>query len=69
MDKITRCIDEIVKVSITDLKMMTDIICDKYDIPLKDREAVSRGVLKEYIACGKMAVNVVDTLKELNHDN
>lgn len=60
-----KAIEEIVLVAFEDLAMMTDIICDKHDIPKEEREDVRRRVIKDFSAYGKIAVNIVDTLKEL----
>ena len=69
MDNKEKCVSEILISTIKGLKVMTDNTCDKYDIPQDEREDVRRRILKEFSVYSKLAINVVDTLKEANNDN
>lgn len=69
MDKIEKCIDEVVNVTWRDMEMMTDVIADKYNIPIKERYKVQRGVIEDFVTYGKLAIKILDTIKEIQEND
>ena len=69
MNNIEKCIDEVVITTLRDMEMMTDVIADKYNIPIKERYKVKRGVMKDFVTYGKLAIKISDTIKEIQEND
>ena len=69
MNNIEKCIDEVVNATLRYMEMMTDVIADKYNIPINERYKVNRGVIKDFVTYGKLAIKISDTIKEIQEND